>query len=98
MPSNDLASRAPPAHPTGEPGGPPGAGRVVPAERGRGPGARRHTLVRSSNGDLTPETADRHHTERRHRTPGFLEEAATQNAERLHGPPRTLLPWRPTPV
>ena len=36
MSSDDLASRAPPAHPTGEPGGPPRAGRVVPADRGSG--------------------------------------------------------------
>jgi hypothetical protein len=59
---------------------------VVPADRDREPGSRHNTLVRSSTGDLTPETADAAHTERRHRTPGFLEEAATQNAERLHGP------------
>jgi hypothetical protein len=51
---------------------------VVPADRE--PGSRHNTLARSPAGDLTPETADRCP----HRTPGFPEEAATQNAERLH--------------
>ena len=81
MPSDDLASRAPPARPAGEPGGPPGPGQVVPADRE--PGSRHNTLARSPAGDLTPETADRCP----HTTPapnaGLSGEAATQNAERL---------------
>jgi hypothetical protein len=91
MPSEDLASPAPPAHPAGEPGGPPGAGRVVPADRDRGPASRHNTLARSPAGDRTPETAGRcpqnAGTERR----AFAEEAATQN-----GCPRTTPPGSAT--
>jgi hypothetical protein len=57
MPSDDLTSPAPPAHPTGEPGGAPGAGRVVQRIWDRAPGSRHNTLVRSSTGDLAREFA-----------------------------------------
>ena len=58
MPSDDLASRAPPAHRTREPGGRRRVGQVTTCR------------------PRLPITA---HTERWHRTSGFLVEATTQN-------------------
>ena len=55
---------------------------MAPADREPGPG--HNTLARSPPATWRPRLPIAAHTERRHRTPGFLEEAATQNAERLH--------------